>query len=168
MAESEQYFIYTNVMDQVLVFQRSLVDLTPSSVQMVRVLSEVKAPFPAKPKRSRPGPDLSGLGHMPDSYKEEILRKSREMMDGSSSAMVPPVGLPSTEKAPENDEDGVNDYKAPANDSADEGHISNGDGEKIVSNILAGEEELTAEEAAAMRGKQIELECEEEARQDAQ
>lgn len=41
--ESDEFFIYTNVLDQVLVFQRSITDVTPRTIDMVKVLSGAKS-----------------------------------------------------------------------------------------------------------------------------
>lgn len=35
----EKFYIYTCILDQVIVFERCLSDMTPSSVEMVKVLS---------------------------------------------------------------------------------------------------------------------------------
>lgn len=37
--EVDEFFIYCNILDQVLVFQRCITDVTPSSVVMAQVLS---------------------------------------------------------------------------------------------------------------------------------
>ena len=41
--ESDEFFIYTNVLDQVLVFQRCITDVTPRTIDMVKVLSGGKS-----------------------------------------------------------------------------------------------------------------------------
>jgi hypothetical protein len=54
--------------------------MTPSSVEMVKVLSSP----PLKP--DKPGViDLSKLGQIPNTYKEKILKQSRDMMGSSKS-----------------------------------------------------------------------------------
>jgi len=35
----EQYFVYTNILDQVLVFSRMVTDVTPSSVEIAKLIS---------------------------------------------------------------------------------------------------------------------------------
>jgi hypothetical protein len=57
-------------------------DMTPSSVDMVKVMSG-GAPL-LKP--DKPGViDLSKLGQIPNTYKEKILKQSRDMMGSSKS-----------------------------------------------------------------------------------
>ena len=41
--DSDEFFIYTNILDQVLVFQRYITDVTPRTIDMVKVLSGVKS-----------------------------------------------------------------------------------------------------------------------------
>jgi len=57
-----------------------MADMTPSSVEMVKVMSSP----PLKP--DKPGViDLSKLGQIPNTYKEKILKQSRDMMGSSKS-----------------------------------------------------------------------------------
>jgi len=146
-AESEQYFIYTNVMDQVLVFRRSLSDLTPSSVQMVKVLSGAKAGLGKVPTERNRDKGSSSNFKSATLGPEEILRKSREMHSSSASKMARRGNLAGNDKAFRANNEAINeevdDVDAQMNDSADEGNISNGNGEQIVSTILAGEDEMT-------------------------
>lgn len=119
-------------------------DLTPSSMQLVRVLSGIKEPPTKAPLRGlKATPDLSKLGELPDSYKEEILRKSRAMAEGSSSRGA--TNLPGRDSDQANNE--VHNDKATAQPDDDD---------------------LAAEENAALMAykKSIEQECDEEARRD--
>ena len=85
----EQFFIYMNILDQEVVFQRCITDLTPSSTDMAKVMSGLKATPPSsatkklKPKMNEseeeafPDPfssKIPNLSHnLPDSYKERIF-----------------------------------------------------------------------------------------------
>ena len=92
-------------------------------------------------------PDFSKLGQMPDSYKEEILRKSKEMMEGSGVTSVERHGLHS--------------------DTAKH-KLSEAMTDKIVEQAGADNDEATKEESAAIKAykKNLEQECDEEARRD--
>ena len=91
--ESDEFFIYTNVLDQVLVFQRCITDLTPSSTDMAKVMSGLKATPPSsatkklKPKMNEseeeafPDPFSTKIPNLSDSYKERILQQARELGD---------------------------------------------------------------------------------------
>lgn len=132
---SENYYIYLSILDQVLVFERLISDMTPSSVDMVKVLSS-----PAL-KPDKPGViDLSKLGQIPNSYKEKVLKQSRDMMGSSKSDQEVPV-----EPVEEDDES---------------------DAENMVNNILGDESDDYKEKAKAAMDK-IELECKEEEENDA-
>lgn len=113
--DSDEFFIYTNILDQVLVFQRSITDVTPRALDMVRVLSGVKSEAAGfsrtaslKPlekdglqpqtkafELEQPGAsesakgqslDLSTLRQMSNADKAKILRKTRELGAPSDAA----------------------------------------------------------------------------------
>ena len=67
-SDSESYYFYTNFLDQVLVFTRLISEMTPSTTDMVKVMSS----GPTIEKSG--GIDLSKLGQIPNTYKEKILK----------------------------------------------------------------------------------------------
>ena len=67
-SDSESYYFYTNFLDQVLVFTRLISEMTPSTTDMVKVMSS----GPTVEKSD--GIDLSKLGQIPNTYKEKILK----------------------------------------------------------------------------------------------
>jgi hypothetical protein len=106
--DSDEFFIYTNILDQVLVFQRYITDVTPRTIDMVKVLSGVKSEAggfsrTASQKRmdkdglqpqtkafemEEPGAtegakgqplDLSTLRQMSNADKAKIFQKAREL-----------------------------------------------------------------------------------------
>ena len=128
----ENFYVYLTILDQILVFNRLVSDMTPSSVDMVKVMSS-----PAL-KPDKPGViDLSLLGQIPNTYKEKILKQSREMMGSSKSDQEIPVE--------EEDES---------------------DAENIVNNILGDESDDYKEKAKAALEKIVQ-ECKEEEENDA-
>lgn len=174
--ESDEFFVYTNILDQVLVFQRCITDVTPRTMDMVKVLSGVKsevAGFSRTPglkplekeedlqlqaKKSglidgaRGQPlDLSKLGQMPNTYKAKILQKAKEM------------GAPI---------DALQDFDVEADVSPaelDPVATAEGDeaGENMVNNLLdESQEDDGGQSKAKERMKQIDEECREEARRD--
>lgn len=84
--QESDFFIYTNILDQVIVFQRSLADVTPSSEEMAKVLSsggkQHDSSIHAKTKvrgfndvEDPVDPIFSQLNEMalPDTYKQKIF-----------------------------------------------------------------------------------------------
>lgn len=107
--------------------------MTPTSVDMVKVMSS-----PAL-KPDMPGViDLSKLGQIPNTYKEKILKQSRDMMGGSSKS--------DQEIAVEEEDES--------------------DAENMVNNILDEDSDDYKERAKAAMDK-IDLECKEEEENDA-
>jgi len=94
--EEEKFFIYTNILDQVLVFSRVLTDVTPSTIDMAKVISsgiksaakptsrktEGLKQLPASEKRQdEKNTSLTGdeAFALPDSYKEKIMKQAKDM-----------------------------------------------------------------------------------------
>jgi hypothetical protein len=109
-SDSENYYIYSNILDQVLVFERPITEMRPTSTDMIKTLSTssqgLKSPaivaakehFPqvlgmggsADQSNSKGGIiDMSKLGFIPGSYKKNILKQSRDMMDANSQKDKP-------------------------------------------------------------------------------
>ena len=65
--DTDVFFIYTNILDQVLVFQRNITDVTPRTMDMVKVLSGVKTPT------------ASRIGSLKPLEKDAMLPKPFEM-----------------------------------------------------------------------------------------
>ena len=129
----ENYYIYVNILDQVLVFKRLISEMTPSSVDMVKVMSS-----PAL-KADKGLIDLSKLGQIPNTYKEKILKQSRDMMGSSKSDQEIPFPVEEEDES---------------------------DAENMVNNILGDESDVYKEKAKAAMEK-IDLECKEEEENDA-
>ena len=159
--DTEQFFVYINILDQVLVFQRSISELQPSSLDMIKVLSnrtnslsqhqqESKATALQQMQANLPlgttfgsGQnkggfiDLSKLGQIPNTYKEQILQKSKEMMRGNEDGNEESDGI-DNEQLP-----GVEGEKHGFDDGHPEENTSQNqiiDGENIVKDLLADSE----------------------------
>lgn len=78
----EQFFVYTNILDQTVVFQRSITDVTPSSIDMVKVLKSATPEKKANKKLvnfTEPSAFDSQFT-LPDTYKQKIMEESKTMM----------------------------------------------------------------------------------------
>lgn len=88
-----KYFIYTSILDQVLVFEKSINDMRPTGTDMVKLISQASLKSEKSPSASKnagtgkESPKASGGRQQNvaqfEKYKQEILQKSREMMPHS-------------------------------------------------------------------------------------
>ena len=116
----ERFYIYTSILDQVLVFERCLSDMTPSSVEMVRVLSSAgKSSSRVRDQElahAETGVDLKALDPAPSAFRDQdTVNADEKAAEGIVDALLASAGGSDSK----DDEDEPDE-----SEQSDDGHVN--------------------------------------------